>query len=180
MNRPCRLGRAPATPLAPPPSLHHLLPACRDSEQFPEVLSWRAELAEVERQLDALLVGYRKQLQISNLHYISLQVGGVGGWGWGVLRWGRIVMCLPALALFRSALTTATTQHHTCLPKQAPSHPACAHQLHVTTCAPPSPQNQGEYLLEVPTDLVRRVPKEWEKVRGRPDWRGRATATATL
>ena len=76
------------------------LPARRDSERFPEVLRWRGELAAGERALADQLLEIRRQLQISNLQYLSLQ-------------------------------------------------------------------NQGEYLIEVPAELVRRVPKDWEKVRRR-------------
>jgi hypothetical protein len=40
-------------------------------------------------------------------------------------------------------------------------------QLQISNLQYLSLQNQGEYLIEVPAELVRRVPKDWEKVRRR-------------
>ena len=45
-------------------------PPCRDSDRFPEMQRWRAEVAAAEQALAGLLPTFRKQLQIS-----SLQVG---------------------------------------------------------------------------------------------------------
>ncbi|KAL4431011.1 hypothetical protein ABPG75_006267 [Micractinium tetrahymenae] len=69
----------------------------KDSEAFPDMLRWRAEVADTEKSLGTLLRQFRQTVQISSLEYKSLQ-------------------------------------------------------------------NVGEYLLEIPTDLVKRVPKDWEKV----------------
>lgn len=52
------------------------------------------------------------------------------------------------------------------------AQPRCPPSQHLP--APPvlrciqfmSLHNVGDYLLEVPTELVKRVPKEWQKVRG--------------
>ncbi len=51
----------------------------RDSEEFPEVLRWRAEVAETEGSLGTLLRQFRQTVQISSLEYKSLQVGRLGG-----------------------------------------------------------------------------------------------------
>lgn len=67
--------------------LSYALPCCcfvlfRDSEEFPEVLRWRAEVAETEGSLGTLLRQFRQTVQISSLEYKSLQVGRLGGPGW--------------------------------------------------------------------------------------------------
>jgi len=90
------------------------------------VLRWRAELAEVERQLDTLLAGYRKQLQISNLQYISLQVCRVGLRG----EVGGIMCCFysaPTALILRPSTPFLPPQPPPTLlpPSQLPVTPLC-------------------------------------------------------
>ena len=62
---------APASSMSPP-----LPPSCpRDSQRFPEVLRRRRGYGAAQAHLDGLLAGFRRQLQIGNLQFVTLQVG---------------------------------------------------------------------------------------------------------
>lgn len=138
--------------------LRYLSAPRRDSERFPEMARWRAEVAAAEQALAGLLPAFRKQLQIS-----SLQVG----WLW--LQQGGCVH--PPCTETRTPLAGGSAGHAGSGYLPSPGAPSLQQTTALCTVAFHPLQfmslhNVGDYLLEVPTELVKRVPKEWQKVRG--------------
>lgn len=143
---PCNLPRAAPTEACLPPSHSHtppvlathlatLLPcSCRDSDRFPEVRRWRAELAAAEAALAGLLPTLRLTLQVSSLQYISLHKASRAVAGCGLLlhcSWAVLFSFSAVLAHLYRARTFLSASW----PASVSTHPQITNQPTAPTTA---------------------------------------------